>query len=292
VAGLIAGTLYAAYRPAIYVEQHLVLEPFVVMLVLLGAYVWLGRDPAITARRATTAGVLLAAAGLVKLSAGLALLALLVSPPREGKRRALVSAVAGAVGVTAIVIVPFAFSAGPSQLWNQLILAQAQRPGGDSDGGSVSGLGDRLLDAGRFGLLGAEVVPDSTVWLLLLVVAAAAVWALVYGGRDGRFWVICLAVLLGPPLVAPDWYGQYPVPGAAAMTALLGAFSVTLFAWLAQRRPSVSRVLAVALAAVLAASLIDVTRDAWLQRPRTSVDFGARVQAEIAWNDCIFADPP
>jgi hypothetical protein len=76
------------------------------------------------------------------------------------------------------------------------------------------------------------------------------------------------------------------------MSALLGAFSVALFTWLAQRRPSISRVLAVALAAVLAASLIDVARDAWLQRPRTSVDFGARVQAQVAWDDCIFADPP
>jgi hypothetical protein len=90
--------------------------------------------------------VLLASASLVRLSAALALVALLVSPPKQGQRRALIFAVACAAGVTAIVIVPFAFLVGPSQLWNQLILAPAKRPGGDSDGGSVSGLGNRLLD--------------------------------------------------------------------------------------------------------------------------------------------------
>jgi hypothetical protein len=291
-AGLVAGALYAAYRPAIEVEGQVMLEPFVVLLVLLGAHAWLPRSPGVTPRRAMTAGALIAGAGLVKLTGGLAMVALLLSPPGRGQRFRGLWSIAGATMISAVVLVPFAVAVGPSRVWDQVVLAQAARPGGDLEGGSIPDVQHRLLAAGRFGVFGADVIPDTVVWLLLLLVALAAFWALVRGGREGRFWATSLVVLLGAPLFAPDYYDQYSVPAAVPMSALLAALSADAIARLSRVSWVAGSALTIGVSTVLIAGLADVTRDAWLLKPTTSVDFGAKVQAVVGERDCIFSDPP
>lgn len=76
VAGLAAAAVYAAYPPAVSVERHLLLEPFVNLAVLAGAYVWLSPREDRRTPAAAAAGALLGIATVTKLTGGLAVQAL------------------------------------------------------------------------------------------------------------------------------------------------------------------------------------------------------------------------
>lgn len=297
LAGLVAAGLYAAYGPAVQTERHLLLEPFVVLFLLLGAWAWL--VPAVSRRRALAAGALLAAGGLVKLTGGLALLALLGSLPvghralgrgrREGAHLGS-WALAGAVGLSLLVLLPFVVLAGPRALWRDLVVAQSGRPGGDLDGGSIPDVPHRLAQAARLGPAGLYPRP-AVVAVVLSAVLAASVWAAVRGERPGRFWSAALAALLVPPLLAPDWYEQYPVPAGAAACVLLGGATSQALARLWERRPSAGRVLAAAGALVLLIGIAGAGRSSWRERLPGS-DTGAQIAERVGPSDCLFADPP
>lgn len=88
LAGVVAGALYACYLPAVRTEGHVMLEPFVNFFVLAGALIWCGRARRSGSdARAAWAGSLIGFGMTVKLTGGLALIALLVSDRRRGPRR-------------------------------------------------------------------------------------------------------------------------------------------------------------------------------------------------------------
>ncbi len=288
-AGLTAGALYAGYGPAAAVERHLLLEPWLVLLILLGARLWLGRDDGPRLARMGAAGALLAVAGLVKITGGLVLLAALATPRGRSAFRDR-GWLLGAAAITAVlVLVPFGWLAGPGRLWSQVVTAQLKRPGGDVEGGSVVDLVDRLVEAGRLGVLSAGAVPGYAVLLGWVVLAAAAGRAWLAGGRDGRFWVIATVVLLAPPLLAPDWYVQYPVPGVAAACVLLGAAAgEVLERWTGAWHP-----LAVGCVfLVVAGGLVNAGRDSWRDRPVGAQDFASVVRKRLPPAECVVAEPP
>jgi hypothetical protein len=291
-AGLVAAVLYAAYPSAVSVEGHALLEPFVVLFVLLAARVWLTPESLHPGRRGGAAGILFAFAGLIKLTGGLAFLGLLVSPPHKGDRTGRLWAVATASATVVVVLAPFVAVSGVDRIWQQVILAQIERPGGDLQGGSVLGLHDRLAQTGRLGAFSADAVPAAFGLGAILLVAGVAAWAWVRGGRDGRFWVGCLAGLLLPPLFAPDWYAQYPAPAAVPMCALLGAASVRALSLLRKHRPVVARVGTAALVLFLAAGVVDAFRDAVRNRLDGAPGFAAYMSVEIPAGECLVAEPP
>ncbi len=291
-AGLVAAGLYAVHRPAIYVEQHLLLEPFVVLLVLAGATAWLSDDTRRIAVRGGTAGAVLAFAGLVKLTGGLAVLAALASPPQTRPGRATLALLSGTGAAVAVVGVGLLLNVGPGKLWRQVVLAQTSRPGDDVAGGSVTDLSGRLAEVGRIGVLSSDLVPAVLAAAGLLSIAAAGIWAVLRGGRQGRFWTVALVALLGAPLLAPDWYIQYPVPGSVPACALLGAGTAEVVRVLRHRSVSAARGLVVAVVVVLGLAFMDAGRQASAGRPVDAVDFAAQVAAVVPLGSCLVAEPP
>lgn len=291
VAGLVAGVLHAGYGPAVVVESHAVLEPFVLLLVLVCATAWLSTD-APSRGRLRAVGAAAALAGLVKLTGGLVLLAVLASDGRGRTARQRAVPVLWAGLTAAVLLAPFLVLAGPRRVVEQVLLAQTGRPGGDVDGGSVVGVRARLVDSLRTGVLGVESVPDVVVLGVVVAVALLAVRAALVGGRDGRFWAVALVVLLLPLLVAPDFYPQYPVPAAAAVAALLGGAAGDAARALRERGRGLQLAGAAGLALVLVAGVAATTKDVLVERRSAETDAGAAVAGAVPDAACLVAVPP
>jgi 4-amino-4-deoxy-L-arabinose transferase-like glycosyltransferase len=269
------------------IEQHFLLEPFVNLFVLLGALCWLRAPRGPTTRSALAAGAFIGAAALVKLTGGLALLALLASGPWRSALRQRAAAVGAAALTFAAVVVPFAALAGAGRMFDLIVSSQLQRPGGDTGGGSISGIAARLASTVRFGLAGLDPVGVAPRVVLFAAAVGILVWAWRRGGQHGRFWAALFAVELGAVIAAPDFYLQYAVPMAPPLAICAGA-------WLAAHAHRVAdrRFVVAGAAAVLALGIAAAIRKGIVTPDRGGASFAALVDRHLGADACLFSDPP
>ena len=284
-AGLVAAALYASFVPAVAVESHYLLEPFVNLFVLSGALLWLGpREPSTT--RAVGAGAVFGLATLVKLTGGLALVAVLASG-WSWRLRCIACGAAALLwfGVT----LPFGLVAGGGRLFDLLIRVQLTRPGGDVAGGSIDGIVARLGATMRFGLLGPESAPVTLRVAAAGVVVVIVGCSLLAGGRQGRFWGAWVAASWLLILRSPDFYEQYPVPLGSGIAVLGGA---TAAAVTQRLRGSTRRGVAAAVATVSALGLMTAVAHAYRGRSTSPVDVKALVAEKVPPGECLFSTKP
>ncbi|GAB2575469.1 glycosyltransferase 87 family protein [Microlunatus antarcticus] len=216
-----AATFYAVFVPAVTSEHTTSLEA-VGSVCLLGAVALLARGRDL---RTGPVWPLLAAGALLGVSTGtkiwgVAVVLALVgwSVGRAGPRRAGL-VLAGAVGGTVAVCLPF-FVAAPGPMWRMVVADQLGRrrvPGG---------LAGRLVDITGLselrGTVGTHLLAGVALVLLVAVLALAL--------RDplGRLGALLLAVTTAVLLSTPPWSVAYTGLAAPALALLVGAAAIRL----------------------------------------------------------------
>ena len=289
LAGVIAGVLYASYLPAVHTEGHVMLEPLVTLGVLVSALVWIGSPAAARSdRRAAVVGAVAALTALMKLTGGVTLLALLFVD--RARSRVVVALTAGATA--GIVLLPFLVLAGPSAVFDQVVVAQLRRPGGDVSGGTIQGTVDRLDHLGSYGPFAVERIPGSAGLIGAALAAVLVVWAWRSGPGIGRFLAAVVAAGSVAILSAPDYYDQYPVTVFAGIAVIVGAAAAQVVDAIRRNAATAGTVAAGAIALSLAVgaadTVVSVADDA---RGRVVSDPAATI-ADIVGDECVAADLP
>ena len=224
-ASLAAGLVVAAMPGAYYADSSVLLEPYLVLFVLIGAVLLFRRGEIASPTRVLAAGVSFGFAGAVKPWAILPFaVAVLCCLPAI--RRALVPLVVGAVLGFGVPTLPFALLA-PGAFFKDAISAQLARSGGGRSPGVASrlreltGLGP-ATGLGRFGHLAEPLV----IGALALGAAIVAVAAL--RGRSDRLDAFALgaAVSATAAVLAPAEYYAHYAYFVTPMFALLVGVSV------------------------------------------------------------------
>lgn len=293
-AGIAAALLYATFLPAVLAEGVIFLEPFVNVMFVATALIWLSPTPRTSAhRRRLGAAALIAFLSLVKLIGAVVAIGCLVSGPfrRQFVDRAIFSA--AICGVVVFTVAPFVAGAGVGQVFDQVLLTQIGRPrGGDSLGEPAQRL-LHMLGVGPVGLLTVSG-PSSGGTLLVFPLLAVALglnwWAWSRGGTHGRFWS---ATWLSSALLnfaAPSYYDHYALPLMVSSAVLLAATTPTLLRLL-DMRFRLARV--VTFLAVFALVTPSVTAVLWRDvLPYPQPDPGASIRALVPHDSCLYADPP
>ena len=240
LAGVIGAGFYAVSPALAHVERAPWLEAPASLLLLVALVVLRpgsSASPTLQAWRPGVAGLLLSLAALTKLW-GVALLVtvlvwLLVT---RGLRSALVGVLGAAIGAV-IVLAPFV--AALPQLWDDVVLAQVQRPAVRTEAWA------RIADILAPGIAANTPVVTALIILIAVVVLAAAVVAV--RTPAGRLYVALLAVAVGVLLASPAWYPNYPAFAGAPLALVLGSAVGAL----TDRLPRLGRRLVAAAASVL-----------------------------------------
>jgi alpha-1,2-mannosyltransferase len=249
---VVAATFYAVFVPAVTSEHTTSLEA-VGSVCLLGAVALLtsGRD-----LRSGPVGPLVAAGALVGFSTGTKIwgaavvLALVAwSARRVGLRRASL-VLAGAVGATVVVCLPF-FLAAPGPMWRMVVEDQLGRrrvPGG---------LGGRLVDIAGLSELRGPV--STRVLAVVALVVLAVLLVLAVRGPVGRLAALLLVVTGAVLMSTPPWSVAYTGLAAPALALLVGSAVPRLDAGSSRRRWVVALAVAAGLVAYAVASLPGLT---------------------------------
>ncbi len=285
-AGVVAAALYAVFPPAVRTESLILLEPFLNLAVLVGALAWLGRpNPNAVDRRAIVAGVAFGLAITIKLYAVVALVAALVAPTGRALRaRGYLIASAGLT--CAAVVAPFAVLAGSTDILDQFVRTQLERPSGDVEGGEIVGILDRSLHMLYYGPGPPERFPAVVGAALFAGALLSAAWAW-RRGFEGRFWSAMWASAAVTLLAAPSYYDQYAVLLAPATCVLAGAVVDRLLQTTLVPLRAVVSVAAVALPTLVG---VDLIHD-WKDRGDPP-HFASVVIAQVPQDACLYADPP
>ncbi|MDQ7992995.1 MAG: glycosyltransferase 87 family protein [Propionicimonas sp.] len=275
-AGALVGSgLYAVWFPAFYVERDVRLEAVSSLVLLLGlaAVARLERGRGRRLGWAAGAGALVGFTVVVKVWGVVPLTVLLGWLFVRYGVRAAAAALAGAAGVIAAVMVPFA-TAAPN--WLQLIVFDQLGRSRDPRGWDY-----RLL-----GMIGLGPVPPVAAGACLVAGCVLTVAALALGCRTplGRLHA-ALAVAGGAVLLAgPTWYPHYPAFIAAPLCLLYGNAAGVVLGWI--RQGWAHRAASAAVATLLAAALVTlVGQSAGLRFP------GARLAAALEGRDgCVTSD--
>jgi Glycosyltransferase family 87 len=221
---VLAGLGLALSPVTFWVSTSLKLEPYCMLFVLLGAIVVLSgqRREDHDTRSLVLGGLLLGAAGLVKLWAVFPFLALVVTLVAPCRRRVWVF-IASAAGSFALVSAPF-FIMAPSRFLSQVFVDQLSRTGV-----STSHLGVYLRVIVLSGLSAAPGYASSRT---LFAVAGAAVLAVagafVLGVRRTEvdlFLLLASVLVVAALLIAPITYAYY---GYFALPFLSGLLAVSI----------------------------------------------------------------
>jgi 4-amino-4-deoxy-L-arabinose transferase-like glycosyltransferase len=290
VVGVVAIAVYASFLPAVVAEGRVMVEPWLNLASVLGVWLWLSADG--SQRRLVAAGAAFGAAVLLKLTAGLWLIGLVVTAAVVGSRRRLTGLrplFLAALGTVAVGLLPFVVAAGPRAVWSQVVLTQVERPDSTGLPGNVNGFAERATKLFALGPLGSHDVGTAGAVLLMLAVLACALVALRY--RD-PLAIVAATVLVsgtGVYLVGPSFYDQYGVvllPSVALVTADAAVWATAVL----RRQPRRLAVLAGA-ALLLAGWQFEVSARS-LTHARGATARGEIAAALAAHPGCVYADPP
>lgn len=293
IAAAVAGVLYAGYLPAVRTEEHVMLEPLVSLALLACALAWLGAsDDDRSDRRAVLGGVLAGVTTLVKLTGGVAIVAVLAAGRLRAAWRQRTLAFGAAIATGVVVLVPFVVAAGPSAVFDQVVLTQLRRPGKDISGGTIVGLSDRLDHLGSYGPFALNRLGDAAGLVGAALAAVAVVWAWRAGGATGRFFAAATVASAAAILFSPDYYDQYPVTTFAGIAVLLGGGAASLVAGMRARDRRLRDIALAAIALCLMAGLGDTAVSVREDDRHLEHSDPAATIAGIVGTECISADVP
>jgi alpha-1,2-mannosyltransferase len=273
-----AAAFYAVFVPAVTSEHTTSLEA-VGSVCLLGAVALLtiGRD-----RRPESVVLLVAAGVLLGVSTGTKIWGVTVvvavvawSARRMGLRSAAL-VLAGAVGSTVVICLPFLLAA-PGAMWRMVVADQFGR---SRVPGSLIG---RLVDVAGFSRLRGELSTNALALLALTFLAVVLVLAV--GSPLGRLAALLLAVTTAVLLSTPPWSVAYTGLAAPPLALLVGCAVGRVAASRVRARPIAALTVVAALIAYAAAVLPGLTFGTHF--PGRSVERGL-----AAAPGCVTTDDP
>ncbi|MGB7983261.1 MAG: hypothetical protein WCF36_20970 [Candidatus Nanopelagicales bacterium] len=305
VTGVVAGSLYAVWGPAIREERTMLLEA----VVILGMLTALALVPAVSNRevsgrwRPLVAGLVGGLAVATKLWALVPVVLIFGALLVVGRWRRALAYAASATAAAAAIAGPFLVLA-PGPMWRMVVLAQAGRPErgenrlarfaemGNLSAWPFSVLADPTLPTGpvdpnaaheAFLATGVGTAVTATVVVLAVVAAIVVAWRL----PPARTWVALLVVASVVLLATPIFYSGYASFVAPAAVLVLGAVAHLVWTSSAVRDRRVARVGVAASATVL---LVLMTWGAVL------TDRGAPIRPPlgpvVADATCVASDSP
>ena len=285
-AGLVAAAVYATAPVAVATEAQIMLEPYLTLLSLVMAAVFLrpgAERPSL--RHCTAAGVLCGLAIAVKLWGILILVGCLVSLPLRGSMRHRLRLLAGAGCTVAVVFLPFLIAAGFEPVLEQVVRTQLNRPPDGEQSLLIRGF--RMVGGGPVsGSFSADLVGA----VALLAAGVTAGWAWIRGGMHGRFWASWLLLAAGSFLAAPSFYFHYAAFLAAPAAVLIGWVAVSALNHVSDRPRGVRAATAAAVVAVPALSFALVLKKD-LER-RTGPDPRPSLMAAVPAESCLYTETP
>lgn len=277
-AALVAGLLYATWRPAVYSEQTTILEPLGTLLVLI-ALLLLVRRERLTTRAVVLAGVALGLATSVKIWYVAALVTVVGWQLVERRARHAVLMAAAGVGALLVVVAPFA-AAAPTRMFNMVVRDQLLRPQPASSRlhrlPSILGI-HPFLPGGR---------AATAIGLAVACAIVASACAICWRDATARLVVALFAVDLVVLVASPSYFGHYAALTAAPAALVVGVAAGSLFGILRAARTGWWRV---AVGLVVLVLLTGAYRVA-IAPQRSAVDAGALQRA--APPGCVAADDP
>lgn len=213
---LAGSLLYAVFVPAVTSEDITTLEA-VGSVCLLGAVAllvrqWDSRTP--STRALLAAGALLGLSTSTKIWGVLVVLVLVAWTLRRLGVRPAARLLAGAVGATVVVCLPF-FLVAPAAMWRMVVVDQIGRRRVSET------LGGRVVDIAGLSELRGSVSTDALA--VVAVVVLALIVSLAVWDPLGRFAALLLAVTAGLLLWTPPWSLAYTALSAPAVALLVGA---------------------------------------------------------------------
>lgn len=288
-AAVLSSMLYATFAAAVLAEGLVLLDPFMVVLAVGGATVFLERRTTISG---VATGVLFGLSVTTKLTGAVFLIAALVVGllvARERRRTLVTGAVAAAT--FAALSLPFVVLAGGRDWFDQVVMAQLDRPTGADLPGNIGTIGGRLSALVAWGPLGARgPLPGAIVVIGTIVLAAAIAWGVARAWRrDERaaYWTIAAVLAVAGLLVGPTFYAHYAVLAAVPFAVLLGGMASAGLDRL--RRPRVATGVVTIVALVLAGWQIKVTL--FVEPPSVPPAVASAISG-LAESGCVYLDQP
>lgn len=276
-AGLVAALVYAVYPEAAATERGPFLEPLLNLTCLGMAWVWLrpGGD-GVARRQDGWAGVLLATACAIKLTAGVWVLAAVWARGAAGEWRRVLRVVGAAVGMGLLWVGPF-FALAPGPMFDGLLRFQLMRP---PDGEMERWR--RLLSMLGEGHVGVSVL--SVLGLLVVLMRARRKEAVAERLFAGAWVLTCVTFL-----ASKSYWGQYNASLAPATAVLAGLGASLLLGWADTRSRAVAAlvtgVVGIATLSPLPASLRGAN-----QKDRGLLALGSSIRAGVPADSalCVF----
>jgi len=285
---LLCGVLLAVYPTAVFADKTAMLEPYLVLLCLLGATLMFDDDDLASTRRLTCAGVALGFAGAVKVWAVLpALVSLLCCLPRGRHARSLAL---GLVAGFAVPSLPF-FLLAPSNFIRDVLVVQLERGGAYNPS-----LTTRLDYIAGIGGHAGIILAASLAALYSLFVATA----FLISPRPSRldwFALGAAATSVAALLAARTFYFHYAYFSAPYLALLLALSADRLLrrtrlriAAGTQRGRALASVRILGFALLMLIALVGARLDT--RHINSYRDPGSRIAAVIHAGACVVADQP
>ncbi|MCP3100207.1 hypothetical protein LZ198_15145 [Myxococcus sp. K15C18031901] len=278
-AGVVAALAYALYPEALNAERGIFLEPWLNLVCLSFAWVWLRPSEGIAARRRDiAAGALLATACALKLTAGVWVVAAVVACGVVGAWRRVARTV-GTAGVVGLVIVGPFLALAPGPVVDGLLRFQLLRPPDGELSASrrmVSMLAEGHAGVAALGLLGLVV-------------------ALVRWRRDealaerlfGAAWLLTVATFLS----ARSYWVHYNASLAPTTALLAGLGASVVRSWASARPRWVGWGATALVGLAVLATLPDALRQGRTEAPWL-VEMGRAVRASVPETAALCAFEP
>jgi Glycosyltransferase family 87 len=232
IGGIVAAALYATYPDAIVAERSPYLEPYLNLLALASALLWLSpRDE--RSRKPFLAGLLCGAACAVKFWGGGWVLGAMASAP---KRRDAARFIGGALVAGLVLLAPVALPA-MREFVHQTLVFQVSRP---PDG--VLGSGARFAEIADSGHRAASVL--AAIALIAIVVRLRG------ASREERFFSVAMLLTIAGFLASSSYWRNYNSHLAASQCVLAGFGAAALL-----RMPRIPKRAMAALAVLLIVAL-------------------------------------
>jgi hypothetical protein len=222
VAMIIAGFGLSLLPVAFWVSSAVMLEPYCIVFVLLGALALLGSDEGLvpSRRRAIIAGALFGVATLMKLWAILPFIAILLCLLPRNRRRIL-NTLTSAGSTFIIVALPF-FVSAPRNFISQVFVEQLGRSSNSSNDVTIL---NRLVNLTGFAT--TRIVPSAgeslAVFMVLFVIVIAAFVRRRFDDVRDIFLVVSALLIVVALLIAPEFYSYYAYFAAPFLMGLFAA---------------------------------------------------------------------
>ncbi len=297
---VVGGLAFALFPLSVTASHTVMIEPYLTLFCLLALRLAFDRLDLASRRRLLCAGIMLGAAGTIKIWAVLpaaALLLVLVVRSRQSLRPVIAGMVAGGV----VPLAPFLFAA-PGSFVHDVLFAQEGRLSLTSLG---SQLGTKLLEVTGLSAFGS-LTPPATVGIVVAIAAVLVIGYVFYVGRlaigDFDRVVLCsTAIVVVGMLSTTNFFLHYAYFTAAFISLLIGDVFGLAWSTVARRRArhaSDSRrslgpiIVAVSLVIGLVSTGALVHADASFAQSYLSLaeDNGATLAAVIPAGSCVVSD--